>query len=94
MERDKVKSILFEKIREAKSPYFEDVLEKISEKDTLNDLPFDNLDVIELTMQLEDEFNIKISDEFAQDFEKKTIGDIINYIYEQVKNDDSDHFYM
>jgi acyl carrier protein len=42
-------------------------------------------------MKLENEFGIGIPNGDAEDLEKKTIGDIINYIYEKVKNHYSDN---
>lgn len=38
----------------------------------------DSLDVVELVMELEDEFDIEISDEDAEKI--GTVGDVINYI--------------
>ncbi|HKL60921.1 MAG TPA: acyl carrier protein [Acholeplasma sp.] len=46
------------------------------------DLGADSLDAVELIMNIEDEFDISISDEAAQDI--KTVGHLVNYI-EQVK---------
>ena len=43
-----------------------------------DDLKADSLDIVELVMALEDEFDIKIPDE---DYDKiKTVGDVIDYI--------------
>ena len=44
----------------------------------VEDLGADSLDVVELIMAFEDEFNISLPDEDVQNM--KTIGDIINYI--------------
>ena len=44
----------------------------------VDDLKADSLDIVELVMALEDEFDIKIPDE---DYEKiATVGDVIEYI--------------
>ena len=89
MERDKVKALVIEKIGEGKSSFFEGELEKINEENFFYDLHLDSLDAVELIMKLENEFGIGIPNEDAEDLEKKTIGDIINYIYEHLKNHDS-----
>ncbi|QPA32021.1 acyl carrier protein [Thermaerobacillus caldiproteolyticus] len=43
-----------------------------------DDLGADSLDVVELVMELEDEFNMEISDEEAEKI--VTVGDAVNYI--------------
>lgn len=44
----------------------------------IDDLGADSLDIVEMSMSFEDEFNVKIKDE---DFEKiKTVKDIVDYI--------------
>ena len=91
MERDKVKALVIEKIGEVNSSFFEGELEKINEENFFYDLHLDSLDAVELIMKLENEFGIGIPNEDAEDLEKKTIGDIINYIYEQLKNHDSNN---
>ncbi len=42
------------------------------------DLEADSLDVVELVMELEDEFNLEISDEDAEKI--LSVGDVIEYI--------------
>lgn len=46
-----------------------------------DDLGADSLDVVELVMELEDEFDIEISDEDAEKI--STVGDAVNYINDQ-----------
>jgi acyl carrier protein len=49
----------------------------------VDDLKADSLDVVELVMEFEDEFEITIPDD---DYEKiRTVGDAINYIEEKSK---------
>lgn len=43
-----------------------------------DDLGADSLDVVELVMELEDEFDMEISDEDAEKIE--TVGDVVEYI--------------
>ena len=46
-----------------------------------DDLGADSLDVVELVMELEDEFDMEISDEDAEKI--NTVGDVVNYIAAQ-----------
>ena len=46
-----------------------------------DDLDADSLDAVEVIMALEEEFDIEIPDEEAENF--KTIGDIVEYIEAQ-----------
>ena len=48
----------------------------------MNDLDADSLDAVEVMMALEDEFNIEIPDEDAEEFQN--IGDIMKYIEEKI----------
>ncbi|WP_010630984.1 acyl carrier protein [Sporolactobacillus vineae] len=52
-----------------------DVKPEASFKD---DLDADSLDIVELVMELEDEFNLEISDEDAEKIQ--TVGDVVTYI--------------
>ncbi|GIN37564.1 MULTISPECIES: acyl carrier protein [Heyndrickxia] len=46
-----------------------------------DDLGADSLDVVELVMELEDEFDMEISDDDAEKI--ATVGDAVNYIQAQ-----------
>jgi acyl carrier protein len=46
-----------------------------------DDLGADSLDVVELVMELEDEFDLEISDEDAEKI--TTVGEVVNYIQSQ-----------
>ncbi|WP_458413931.1 acyl carrier protein [Schinkia sp. CFF1] len=48
-----------------------------------DDLGADSLDVVELVMELEDEFDMEISDEDAEKI--STVGDAVNYIKANAK---------
>ncbi|PLS04290.1 acyl carrier protein [Neobacillus cucumis] len=43
-----------------------------------DDLEADSLDMVDLTMEIEDEFAIEISDKVAATLQ--TVGDVVNYI--------------
>ncbi|EIJ81531.1 acyl carrier protein [Bacillus methanolicus] len=47
-----------------------------------DDLGADSLDVVELVMELEDEFEMEISDDDAEKI--ATVGDAVNYIKSQM----------
>ncbi|SFB19897.1 acyl carrier protein [Lentibacillus halodurans] len=68
---DKVKEIIVDKL-EVEEPQ---VTMEASFKD---DLEADSLDVVELVMELEDEFDMEIADEEAEKI--NTVGDAVNYI--------------
>ena len=46
-----------------------------------DDLEMDSLDAVELSMAIEDEFEIEVSDEAAEEF--ATVGDLVDYILSQ-----------
>lgn len=48
------------------------------EKSFVDDLGADSLDIVELVMAMEEEFEVEIPDEEAENI--KTVGDAINYI--------------
>ncbi len=48
------------------------------ETNIIDDLGADSLDIVELMMSVEEEFQITISDSDAHNF--KTIGDVVSYI--------------
>lgn len=61
-----------------------DNVEEVTPKTSLmGDLEADSLDAVEVIMALEDEFDIEIPDEDAENF--KNIGDIAKYIEEKAK---------
>ena len=48
----------------------------------LEDLGTDSLDVVEMLMSVEDEFDVEIPDEKIEDL--KTIGDVVDYIQDHM----------
>jgi acyl carrier protein len=76
--------MVFEKIRDALSTQFEIDPNKITrETDVMNDLGADSLDLVELIMTLESEYNITVTDESV--YEHKTVGDIADFIESLLK---------
>ena len=52
--------------------------EKVTKETTFEDIDADSLDVVELVMALEEEFDLEIADEEVENI--KTVGDIVSYI--------------
>lgn len=76
--RDRVIEIVCEQMGQPK--------DKVSEETSfINDLGADSLDTVELVMELEDEFDLSIPDEEAENI--RTVGDAIKYIDENNKKD-------
>jgi acyl carrier protein len=55
----------------------------ITPNSTLQDLGADSLDMVEIIMQLEEEFGIQINDEEAEKLH--TMNDVIDYVHERRK---------
>ena len=74
--------MIFEKVRDALASQFELDPETVTlETNLIDDLGADSLDVVELIMELEDEFGITISDEVAA--ELYTVQRIVDYLEKQ-----------
>lgn len=60
-------------------------IEKISDDTSfINDLGADSLDIVELVMDLEEEFDVKIPEDIADKIQ--TVGDAVAFIAEQSAN--------
>lgn len=69
----------FEKVRKLLAEQLNINADNIELKSRIiEDLGADSLDVVEMLMVLEDEFNITVSDE--ESLKLKTVGDIVNLI--------------
>lgn len=72
--------MVFEKLRAIICEQLE-----LDENDVTTDMTFydmgaDDIDMVDIAMSIEDEFNVEITEEALEGFE--TVGDIVNYIEE------------
>lgn len=71
--------MVFDRIKSLMASQLNIPQEKITmEANIINDLGADSLDVVEMLMTLEEEYNIEVPDEVV--VELKTIGSIVEYI--------------
>lgn len=69
----------FEKVKKLLAEQLNISAEKITENSkVIDDLGADSLDVVEMLMTLEDEFNVTVTDEESVNL--KTVGDIVKLI--------------
>ena len=72
-------AMIFEKIKKLLAEQINISEDEIKmESDIINDLGADSLDVVEMLMSVETEFNVTVPDEVAMDM--KTIGDVVSFI--------------
>ena len=70
---------VFEKIKEIMAEQLEVDLDSITpDTSFINDLEADSLDIVEMIMAIEEEFDIEIPDEDAEKI--STVGEAVNYI--------------
>lgn len=67
---DKVKSIISDKLGINEN--------EVKMETTFEDLGADSLDIVELIMAIEEEYDIQVSDEEAE--KAQSVGDVVNYI--------------
>lgn len=75
---DKVKEIIVEQLGV-------DAEDVAMESSFIDDLGADSLDIVELIMALEEEFDLEIPDEEAEKF--PTVGNVVEYIKEHTENE-------
>ncbi len=73
---ERLKEIILKQFGEGEKPV-------TLESSFVNDLGADSLDIVELVMELEDEFDVNIPDEDAQKIQ--TVGDAVKYINDTEK---------
>lgn len=75
--------MVFEKVKKILAEQFDaDVDVMTMETNIANDLKADSLDVVELLMSIEDEFDVEVPDEEIENI--KTIGDLTEYIQDNM----------
>ena len=72
--------MIFEKIAKILAEQFGVEADSISMDTSFEDLGADSLDVVDLVMTLEDEFDMEIPDEDIENV--RTVGDIVKYLEE------------
>ncbi|HEV2916276.1 MAG TPA: acyl carrier protein [Candidatus Babeliales bacterium] len=72
----KISAIVAEKLSIDKST--------ITPESTLQDLGADSLDMVEIIMQIEEEFGIQINDEEAEKL--NTMAEVVDYVHERRKS--------
>lgn len=71
--------MVFDKVKEILADQLDVEQSKVTLQSSITeDLGADSLDVVDLIMSLEEEFNIEIPDEDIENI--KTVGDIVKYI--------------
>lgn len=76
--------MVFEKVREILSTQFDVEIDSITaDTDLVEDLNADSLDLVDMLMSLEDEFNIgEVPDEMVESI--RTVGQLVSYIEENM----------
>ena len=73
--------MVFEKIRTILCEQFELEEDRVTmDSSLIGDLGADSLDVIDLSMSIEDAFDIEVPDDEIENF--KTVGDIVRFVEE------------
>ena len=73
--------MVFEKIRAILCEQFELEEDRVTmDSSLIGDLGADSLDVIDLSMSIEDAFDIEVPDDEIENF--KTVGDIVRFVEE------------
>ena len=73
--------MIFEKVRDIICEQFDLEPDQVTENTLLKeDLDADSLDLVDLVMSVEDEFQIEVPEEEVRNI--KTVGDIVKYIEE------------
>ena len=71
-----------EKVKAIVSEHLELAVDSLTIETTFEEIDADSLDIVELVMALEEEFDLEISDQEIEEI--KTIGDIVSFIESKV----------
>lgn len=75
--------MVLEKVKQILSEQLGIDPDQITEQtDIIDDLGADSLDVVEMVMSFEEEFEIVINDETIQEF--RTVGDVVSFIEDNI----------
>ena len=75
--------MVFEKMKQILAEQLDADIDSITlETDIADDLGADSLDVVEMLMSIEDEFEVEIPDEQIEGL--KTVGNVVDYIQEHM----------
>ena len=75
--------MVYEKVREIIADQLEVEEDEVTmDASIADDLGADSLDVVDLAMSFEDEFNVEIPDDLVESI--RTVGDIVRYIEENL----------
>jgi len=75
--------MVYEKVREIIASQLELEEDEVTlDASIADDLGADSLDVVDLAMSFEDEFNVEIPDDLVESI--RTVGDIVKYIEENL----------
>lgn len=73
--------MVFERIREIICEQLDLEEDSVTmDSDIMEDFEADSLDLVDLVMSLEDEFNMEVPDDQIENF--RTVGDVVRYIEE------------
>lgn len=70
------------KVKDIVADQLEVAVEKLTMETTFEDIDADSLDIVELVMALEEEFDLEISDQEIENI--NTVGDVVKYIESKV----------
>ena len=77
--------MVFEKVREILCDQLDIEEDQVTmESSIVDDLGADSLDIVDLVMSIEDEFDLEFPDEAVENV--KTVGDVVKYLEEHVND--------